>query len=175
MRDKIDLQHVSFLFGVGRFRSARRSSTRDLMLRTASVRFARGFRTATFAAMPIKVGEALPSIKVMEGTPKDTVDVASLFKGKKGILFAVPGAFTPGCSKTHLPGYVADFDKIKSKGVDVVACIAVNDPFVMSAWGEANGCQGKIQMLADVHGEFTKAVDLELDATPFLGNIRSKR
>lgn len=111
----------------------------------------------------------------MEGTPKDKVNMSQLFAGKKGILFAVPGAFTPGCSKTHLPGYVEDFDKFKDKGVEIVACISVNDPFVMAAWGEAHNCQGKIRMLADTKGEFAKAVDMELDAVPFLGNVRSKR
>lgn len=111
----------------------------------------------------------------MEGTPKDKVNMSQLFAGKKGILFAVPGAFTPGCSKTHLPGYVEDFDKFKEKGVEIVACISVNDPFVMAAWGEAHNCQGKIRMLADTKGEFAKAVDMELDAVPFLGNVRSKR
>ncbi|PFX14987.1 Peroxiredoxin-5, mitochondrial [Stylophora pistillata] len=98
--------------------------------------------------MPIKIGDKLPSVQVMEGTPKDKVNVATLFSGKKGVLFAVPGAFTPGCSK--------------EKGVEVVACISVNDPFVMAAWGEAHKCEGK-------------AVDMELDARPFLGSVRSKR
>ncbi|XP_078344910.1 peroxiredoxin-5, mitochondrial-like [Oculina patagonica] len=137
--------------------------------------FLRGFRSTASVAMPIKVGDSLPSVQVMESTPNDKVNVASLFAGKKGVLFAVPGAFTPGCTKTHLPGYVADFDKLKEKGVEVVACISVNDPFVMAAWGEAHKCEGKIRMLADTKGEFTKAVDMELDATPFLGNVRSKR
>nr|XP_058965980.1 peroxiredoxin-5, mitochondrial-like [Pocillopora verrucosa] len=137
--------------------------------------FLRGFRSSAFAAMPIKIGDKLPSVQVMEGTPKDKVNVATLFSGKKGVLFAVPGAFTPGCSKTHLPGYVEDFEKFKEKGVDIVACISVNDPFVMAAWGEAHKCDGKIRMLADTQGEFTKAVDMELDARPFLGNVRSKR
>ncbi|KAJ7382773.1 Peroxiredoxin-5, mitochondrial [Desmophyllum pertusum] len=137
--------------------------------------FSRGFRSTASVAMPIKVGDKVPSVQVMEATPNDKVDVASLFAGKKGVLFAVPGAFTPGCSKTHLPGYVAEFDKLKAKGVEVVACISVNDPFVMTAWGEAHKCGGKIRMLADTNGEFTKAIDMELDATPFLGNVRSKR
>lgn len=135
----------------------------------------RGFRSTAFVAMPIKVGDKLPSVQVMEGTPNGKVNIAELFAGKKGVLFAVPGAFTPGCSKTHLPGYVDDFDKFKAKGVEVLACVSVNDPFVMAAWGEAHKCEGKIRMLADTAGEFTKAVDLELDATPFLGNVRSKR
>ncbi|XP_044183469.1 peroxiredoxin-5, mitochondrial-like [Acropora muricata] len=149
-----------------------RSVTR---LKGVTSAFSRGFRSGAFVTMPIKIGEKLPSVEVMEGTPKDKVNMSQLFAGKKGILFAVPGAFTPGCSKTHLPGYVEDFDKFKEKGVEIVACISVNDPFVMAAWGEAHNCQGKIRMLADTKGEFAKAVDMELDAVPFLGNVRSKR
>ncbi|XP_031572053.1 peroxiredoxin-5, mitochondrial-like [Actinia tenebrosa] len=135
----------------------------------------RNLKTSAFLAMPIKVGDKLPSVEVMEGTPKDKVNIAKLFEGKKGILFAVPGAFTPGCSKTHLPGYIADHSKLTGKGVEVIACVAVNDPFVMAAWGEAHGAAGKVHMLADTNCAFTKAVDMELDATPFLGNTRSKR
>ncbi len=111
----------------------------------------------------------------MEDNPGNKVDIAELTAGKKAIVFAVPGAFTPGCSKTHLPGYANDFDKLKAKGVDLVVCVSVNDPFVMSAWGEAHCAAGKVRMLADTVGEFTKAVDMELDATAILGNVRSKR
>jgi len=126
--------------------------------------------------MPIKVGDALPSVDVFENTPGDKVNVAELFKGKKGVLFALPGAFTPNCTITHLPGYIADYDKLKAKGVDVVACVSVNDPFVMAAWGEASKADGKVRMLADTCGEFTKAMDMELAAAvPILGNMRSKR
>jgi len=87
----------------------------------------------------------------------------------------VPGAFTPNCSKSHLPSYVEKFDQIKSKGVDLVVCISVNDPFVMEAWGEAHKATGKIRMLADTCGHFTKAVGMELDLSVALGNVRSKR
>ena len=125
--------------------------------------------------MPIQVGDKLPSIDVHEGTPANSVNMAELFKGKKGILFAVPGAFTPGCSKTHLPGYVQDYDKIKAKGVDLIVCLSVNDAFVMSAWGEEHKADGKVRMLADTKGDFTKAVEMDFDATAFLGNHRSKR
>ncbi|XP_028393514.1 peroxiredoxin-5, mitochondrial-like [Dendronephthya gigantea] len=135
----------------------------------------RTFFKSTSLNMPIKVGDKLPSIDVHEGTPGDVVNVAELFKGKKGVLFAVPGAFTPGCSKTHLPGYVSDFDKIKAKGVEVIACLSVNDAFVMSAWGEQQKADGKVRMLADTKGDFTKAIEMDFDATPFLGNHRSKR
>lgn len=136
---------------------------------------ARLFSTTIAARMPIQPGDKLPSVTVYENTPKDGVDIAELFAGKKGILFAVPGAFTPGCSKTHLPGYVDDFEKYKAKGVDVIACVSVNDPFVMAAWGESAKAEGKVRMLADTRAEFTKAVEMDMDATPFLGNIRSKR
>ncbi|MBN3300117.1 PRDX5 protein, partial [Amia calva] len=101
-----------------------------------------------------------------------------LFKGKKGILFAVPGAFTPGCSKTHLPGFVASAADLRGQGVQEVACISVNDVFVMEAWGRDQGAEGKVRMLADPTGAFTKAVDLLLDneqLVPVLGSVRSKR
>ena len=122
----------------------------------------------------IQVGEKLPAIRLHEGNPGNQVDMAELFKGKKGVVFAVPGAFTPGCSKTHLPGYVANFDAISAKGVDVVACVSVNDAFVMGAWGEAQGANGKVRMLADPAGDFTKAVGLGVNAA-VLGGLRSKR
>ncbi|CAB4010034.1 peroxiredoxin-5, mitochondrial-like [Paramuricea clavata] len=125
--------------------------------------------------MPIQVGDKLPSIDVHEDTPGNNVNMGELFKGKKGILFALPGAFTPGCSATHLPGYLEDFDKIKAKGIEVIACLSVNDPFVMAAWGEQHKTEGKIRMLADTTAEFTKAVEMDFDATPILGNHRSKR
>lgn len=125
--------------------------------------------------MPIKVGDTLPPVEVHEGTPKTKVNIRDLFAGKKGVLFAVPGAFTPGCSQIHLPSFVSDFDQLKAKGVEVVACISVNDAFVMSAWGESTGAAGKIRMLADTTGEFTKSTDLGLDLTAALGGLRSKR
>jgi len=123
----------------------------------------------------VQVGDSLPSVELHEGNPKTKVNIRELFAGKKGVLFAVPGAFTPSCSQTHLPGYVEDYDQIKAKGVDVIACVSVNDAFVMEAWGESQGAKGKIRMLADTTGEFTKAIDLGFDATAALGNLRSKR
>jgi len=125
---------------------------------------------------PIKVNDKLPSIDLCEGNPGNKVNIAKLFEGvKKGVIFAVPGAFTPGCSKTHLPGYVENFDAIKAKGVEVIACVSVNDPFVMEAWGDAHKATGKVRMLADPAGEFTKAIDMTLDLSAALGNVRSKR
>ena len=124
--------------------------------------------------MTIQVGDQLPSLTLQEGTPGNTHNMATLFAGKKGVIFAVPGAFTPGCSKTHLPGYIADAEAIKAKGIDLIVCIAVNDAFVMSAWGESQDVGDKILMLADPAAEYTKAIGLEVEAGA-LGGTRSKR
>jgi peroxiredoxin len=98
----------------------------------------------------------------------------TIFDGKKVVLFAVPGAFTPGCSMTHLPGYVVNADDIKAKGVDTIACLSVNDAFVMDAWGKAQNAE-EILMLADGNGEFTQKLGLELDASGFGLGTRSQR
>ncbi|GFO35348.1 peroxiredoxin-5, mitochondrial, partial [Plakobranchus ocellatus] len=119
------------------------------------------------------VGDKLPSVDLYEGTPNDKVNISSFTE--KTIIFGVPGAFTPGCSKTHAPGFIANFDTLKAKGVKHIVCVSVNDPFVMAAWCENLKGEGKVRFLADIHTEFTKAIGLELDATPFLGNVRSKR
>lgn len=128
--------------------------------------------------MAIKVGDSLPAdIKLKEigdGGPKD-VTVGELFKGKKVVLFAVPGAFTPTCSMKHLPGFLDSTAAIKAKGVDEIVCLSVNDAFVMGAWGKANNAAGKVRMLADGNGEFTKAVGLSLDASGFGMGLRSQR
>lgn len=137
--------------------------------------FTRHFSVSVSAAMPIKAGDKVPAVDLFEKDPGGKVNSGDLFGKGKHIIFAVPGAFTPGCSKTHLPGYVQQCDALKSKGVSSIACISVNDPFVMDAWGENQGANGKIRMLADTCGDFTKAVDMELDATAILGNKRSKR
>ncbi len=101
--------------------------------------------------MTIKVGDQIPSMKLMMGTPEGPKETSTdeIFKGKKVVLFAVPGAFTPTCSAKHLPGFVQNIDAMKAKGVDTVACIAVNDAFVMAAWGKEQGTDGKVTMLAD--------------------------
>ncbi|XP_026090904.1 peroxiredoxin-5, mitochondrial-like [Carassius auratus] len=128
--------------------------------------------------MPIQVGQRLPDVLVYEGDPENSISVAELFKGKKGVLFGVPGAFTPGCSKTHLPGFIQKAGDLKAKGVEIIACVSVNDVFVMSAWGKENGADGKVRMLADPTGAFTKAVDLFLNNDHLfevLGNLRSQR
>ena len=98
-----------------------------------------------------------------------------IFSGKKVILFGVPGAFTPSCHKTHLPGYVEQFEAIKAKGVDTIACLAVNDAFVLDAWAKASGAAGKVQMLADGNAEYTKKLGLDLDLSGFGLGTRSKR
>ncbi|XP_026184198.1 peroxiredoxin-5, mitochondrial [Mastacembelus armatus] len=143
-----------------------------------STRCVRRLHISTAIAMPIKVGEHLPAVEVQEGEPGNKVAMDQLFKGKKGVLFAVPGAFTPGCSKTHLPGFVQQAGDLRSKGIQEVACISVNDAFVMAAWGKEHGTDGKVRMLADPTGAFAKAVDLLLDndqIVQVLGNKRSKR
>ncbi len=127
--------------------------------------------------MPIKVGDKLPAatFRVMTGEgpkPKTTDEV---FKGKKVALFAVPGAFTPTCSNLHMPSFLNNIAAFKAKGVDTVAVVSVNDPFVMKAWAEKTGGDGKIDFLADGSAEFTKGVDLVLDATAGGLGIRSKR
>lgn len=126
--------------------------------------------------MTINTGDKIPSvtIKTMGAEGPEDVSTEQIFSGKKVVLFALPGAFTPGCSMAHLPGFVANADKIKAKGVDTIACLSVNDAFVMGAWGEAQNA-GEILMLADGNGEFTQGVGLELDATGFGMGQRSQR
>ena len=126
--------------------------------------------------MSIQVGDTVPAatFKVMtEDGPKD-ISSADVFDGKKVIFFAVPGAFTPGCSVTHLPGFVVQSDAIKAKGADTIACMAVNDAFVMGSWGKAQNAE-EILMLADGNGEFTRAIGLELDASGFGMGTRAQR
>jgi peroxiredoxin len=128
--------------------------------------------------MAIKVGDSVPADvklkEIREGAPKD-VTMDEIFKGKRVVLFAVPGAFTPTCSAKHLPGFVKEAEQIRGKGVDDVVCVSVNDAFVMDAWGKASGAQGKVRMLADGNGDFARAVGLELDATGFGMGKRSQR
>ncbi|XP_071532511.1 peroxiredoxin-5, mitochondrial [Panulirus ornatus] len=130
--------------------------------------------TSITRAMSVKVGDQLPSVDLFEETPAKCVNTRDLCAGRKVLVFAVPGAFTPGCSKTHLPGYITQADAIKSKGFHEIACVAVNDPFVMAAWGERHSAGNKVRMLADTNGEFTKAVGLQQDLA-VLGGLRSKR
>jgi len=126
--------------------------------------------------MPISVGDKIPAVtlKTMGAEGPEDITTDAIFSGKKVLLFAVPGAFTPGCSMTHLPGYVVNADKIKAAGVDTIACVAVNDAFVMGAWGKAQNAD-EILMLGDGMGEFTAAMGLELDVSAAGLGTRSQR
>ena len=126
--------------------------------------------------MTIQVGDRIPEgmFSVMGAEGPAGISTSELFDGKKVVLFAVPGAFTPTCSAAHLPGFVVHVDDIKGKGVDTVACLSVNDVFVMDAWGKASNAE-HIVMLADGNGTFTTALGLELDGTGYGMGIRSKR
>jgi peroxiredoxin len=127
--------------------------------------------------MAIAVGDRLPDVtfKTMTAEGPQDVSTAAVFAGKKVVLFAVPGAFTPTCSKTHLPGYLAHYDEIRAKGIDTIAVTAVNDVFVMDAWAKASGAERKILFLADGSAVFAKALGLVLDATAGGMGIRSLR
>jgi len=127
--------------------------------------------------MTIKVGDRVPAGKFKIATSDGLQDLttAQLFDGKKVVLFAVPGAFTPTCDARHLPGYVELANQIREKGVNTVACLAVNDVFVMKAWGKSGGVGDKVLMLADGNGEYTRALGLTLDATGFGMGERSQR
>ncbi|MGB3756865.1 MAG: peroxiredoxin [Rivularia sp. (in: cyanobacteria)] len=126
--------------------------------------------------MTIKVGDKIPSVtlKHMDASGAKDITTDELFKGKKVLLFAVPGAFTPTCSAQHLPGYIQNAEQIKAKGVDTIACISVNDFFVMDAWGKSQNADD-ILMLADGVGEFTKAAGLEYDLSAKGLGMRSRR
>ena len=127
--------------------------------------------------MTIKTGDKIPSgtLKHMTADGPAEITTDDLFKGKKVILFGLPGAFTPTCSAKHVPGFVQQYDAIKAKGVDTIACMAVNDAFVMDAWGKDKGAGNDVMMLADGNADFAKAIGLELDATGVGLGIRSQR
>lgn len=127
--------------------------------------------------MTIQVGDKIPSVtlQVMGEKGPEKVTTDELFSGKKVVMMAVPGAFTPGCSMTHLPGYVVKVDEIKAKGIDEVICTSVNDAFVMAAWGKDQNAE-HITMLADGNGDLATALGLTMDASGFgLGAVRSQR
>lgn len=126
--------------------------------------------------MSIKVGDKIPTctLKTMGAEGPVNISTDDIFSGKKVLLFAVPGAFTPGCSNTHMPGYVVNADKIKAAGVDTIACMAVNDAFVMGAWGKAQNAE-ELLLLADGNCEFTSALGLEMDGSGFGLGKRSQR
>ncbi|HZX78578.1 peroxiredoxin [Lysobacter sp.] len=125
--------------------------------------------------MTIQIGDRIPEVtlqRIREGV--ETIDTDALFEGRNVVLFAVPGAFTPTCSEKHLPGFVQHFEDFRSRGIDV-ACMAVNDPFVMQAWGESQGVPEGLLMLADGNGDFARALGLELDASGYGMGRRAKR
>lgn len=126
--------------------------------------------------MSIAVGQKIPSVKLKYASEKGPADITTdeIFAGKKVVLFAVPGAFTPTCSNAHLPGFVVNVDAIKAKGVDTVVCMSVNDAFVMGAWGKSQNAE-RLLMLADGNADLTRALGLELDGTGFGMGTRSKR
>ncbi|MGH7092001.1 MAG: peroxiredoxin, partial [Stellaceae bacterium] len=127
--------------------------------------------------MTIKVGDKVPSVTLRFLAPDGVKAVSSdeFFAGRKVAVFGLPGAYTRTCSSRHLPGYVANSAAIKAKGVDAIACLSVNDAFVMSAWGKAHGADDKVTMLGDGNAEFTQAIGLDLDRTEAGMGIRSQR
>jgi len=127
--------------------------------------------------MSIQAGDKMPSgaLGIMTDSGPGGVSTDDLFSGKKVVLVSVPGAFTPTCSMNHLPGFVDHADEILAKGVDTIACMAVNDVFVMDAWGKDRGVGDKVKMLADGNGEYARALGLETDASGFGMGIRGQR
>lgn len=127
--------------------------------------------------MPIQVGDRIPNVTlrtVAAGRERE-VSTGELFRGKSAVLFAVPGAFTPTCSDYHLPGFVENAGALKAKGIDLIACVAVNDHFVMEAWGKARDVGDKILMLADGNGDLARAMGLESDSRPWGMGFRTRR
>ena len=127
--------------------------------------------------MTIQTGDRLPAVtlKILGANGMEDINTGEYFKGRKIVLFAVPGAFTPSCALKHLPGYIKEASSIKAKGVDEIICLAVNDPFVMKHWGEEAGANGKVTMLPDGNGEFTRALGLGMDGSGAGLGFRAKR
>ena len=124
--------------------------------------------------MPISEGDKIPAVTVKTTDMKD-ITTEELFGGKKVVLFAVPGAFTPTCSEQHLPGYIANADAIRAKGVDSILCVSVNDAFVMGAWGKDRGAGEAVTMIADGNGDLSKALGLDFDGSGIGFGVRSQR
>lgn len=127
--------------------------------------------------MTIKIGDRLPDAKLVKATPDgpDQVSTTDFFAGRRVALFSVPGAFTPTCSAKHLPGFIEQAQAFHDKGVDEIACTAVNDAFVLDAWAKAGNAGGKVTMLADGNADFAKATGLDMDSSAYGMGIRSKR
>ena len=125
--------------------------------------------------MPIQIGDTIPEVvlkRIHNGV--ESIDTRTVFDDRKLVLFAVPGAFTPTCSEKHLPGFVEHFDQFRERGIDV-ACMAVNDPFVLQAWAESQHAPAGLMMLSDGNGDFTRALGLEMDASAYGMGVRAKR
>jgi glutaredoxin/glutathione-dependent peroxiredoxin len=148
-----------------------------LLARRAAMSICGSTPTLEKTSMALKVGDTVPNATLTTFGPDGPTPVSTeeLFKGKKVALFAVPGAFTPTCSAKHLPGFKDHAADLRAKGVDTIACVSVNDVFVMKAWGENQGVGEDVLMLADGNGDFTRAVGLELDASRFGMGPRSQR
>lgn len=127
--------------------------------------------------MTIASGERIPSVTLWEMGPDgpQTVTTDALFKGRKVVLFAIPGAFTPTCSGRHLPGFIEHAEDFRARGVEEIVCVSVNDAFVMAAWGESHGAAGQVRLLADGNAEFARAVGLEVDLAGRGFGLRSQR
>lgn len=127
--------------------------------------------------MSVTVGDKIPDIKLkrLGAAGLEDVQTGDYFKGKKIVLFATPGAFTPACAQKHLPGYISNAEKIKSEGIDEIICLSVNDPFVMKHWGEVANADGKVTMLPDGNAEFVSALGLTFDGSGAGLNKRAKR
>jgi peroxiredoxin len=160
------------------------NAIRHCRVREATVLFAPGARWATSAAdlqpenvMTIRVGDKVPSATLMQmkGGAPQPVKTDDLFQGKKVVVFALPGAFTPTCSAKHLPGYIQHAEELHAKGVETIACVSVNDAFVMGAWGDNQNAGENVVMLADGNGDFTRALGLEFDASKYGMGMRSQR
>lgn len=127
--------------------------------------------------MTIRVGDTIPDVRVYvlgESGP-ETRQTGEIFSGKRAVMFALPGAFTPTCSRSHLPGYVEHAQEIRSRGVELIACLSVNDAWVMGAWGKAHGAEDKVMMLADGNAEFSRAMGLHVDMQGAGFGVRSSR
>ena len=127
--------------------------------------------------MSIQVGDKIPTVTLQQKIDDSVSDISTdeIFSGKKVVLFALPGAFTPTCSAAHLPGYVVNADELKDKGIDSIVCLSVNDAFVMDAWGEQHNVEDRVMMIADGSAGFTRAVGLELDLAQRGMGTRSQR
>jgi peroxiredoxin len=127
--------------------------------------------------MTIQVGDRVPSATLLKATAEgpEPVETDTFFAGRKVALFSVPGAFTPTCSARHLPGFVDRAEELKGKGVDEIACVAVNDAFVLQAWAQQSGAEDKVTMLSDGNGDFSKALGLTMDASKFGMGTRGQR